>query len=159
MLLKQALASPLWQGNKFSARLPGTEWELDKLHSMCTQAVFGMGTETVYGPCYRSASALTEYSFDMNFDPGDHRILEQIGQTLGFQGVFAEQDKLNLYRRGDFFKTHVDIPAEPSTNGAMFGTLVLCLPSWHMGGELAISHGPLKASTDWAEASADNAVQ
>ncbi|KAK9839586.1 hypothetical protein WJX84_011338 [Apatococcus fuscideae] len=103
-------------------------------------------------PFHVSGSVNLENPIDLAWQGGKETSSQQGCQAL-------KQDKLNLYRRGDFFKTHVDIPAEPSTNGAMFGTLVLCLPSWHMGGELAISHGPLKASTDWAEASADNAVQ
>ena len=46
---------------------------------------------------YRRASALSDYSFESTFHSGDHGILEEIGETLGIQGVHAGQDKLNLY--------------------------------------------------------------
>lgn len=108
---------------------------------------------------YRRASALSDYSFESTFQPGEHGILEEIGDTLGFQDVYAEQDKVNLYYRGDFFKPHVDTPAPRKDEGVMFGTLVLCLPSQHEGGELDVFHGPRQASTDWAAESGGSVVQ
>jgi len=45
--------------------------------------------------------------------------------------------KLLLYEEGAFFKPHQDSEKTPG----MFGTLVICLPSPHQGGEVVLSHG------------------
>lgn len=51
--------------------------------------------------------------------------------------VYAELYKLLLYEEGAFFMPHQDSEKAPG----MFGTLIICLPSAHQGGELVLEHG------------------
>ncbi|OCK74373.1 hypothetical protein K432DRAFT_469906 [Lepidopterella palustris CBS 459.81] len=58
-------------------------------------------------------------------------------EDLGVQvPTSAESYKLLLYEEGAFFKAHRDTEKTPG----MFGTLVICLPSEHTGGEVHLSH-------------------
>ncbi|KAI1937725.1 hypothetical protein LOZ66_004006 [Ophidiomyces ophidiicola] len=50
--------------------------------------------------------------------------------------IRAERYKFLLYEPGAFFLPHQD---SPKANG-MFGTLVVCLPSKHDGGEVVVTH-------------------
>lgn len=59
--------------------------------------------------------------------------------------------KLNMYSKGGFFQPHVDSPAEDE----MIGTLVVCLPSYHKGGELCVNHDGLQHVFDFSEHSGD----
>ena len=43
-------------------------------------------------------------------------------------------DKLNVYQKGDFFKDHIDTPRGVN----MFGSLVICLPVYHIGGKFVL---------------------
>lgn len=52
------------------------------------------------------------------------------------QNVQAEPYKLLLYEEGSFFKRHKDSEKAPG----MIGTLVICLPSKHEGGDVHLSH-------------------
>ncbi|GAQ79191.1 hypothetical protein KFL_000260060 [Klebsormidium nitens] len=53
------------------------------------------------------------------------------------------------YRTGDFFKSHVDTPRRED----MFGSLVVCLPFEHEGGELHIRRGSVTSVIDWSSKS------
>ena len=67
-----------------------------------------------------------------------------------------ERYKLNVYSGGGFFKSHVDSPS----GNEMIGTLVLCLPSPHKGGELFVSHDGLEHVFDFSNHSGDkNKIQ
>jgi len=64
--------------------------------------------------------------------------------------------KLNIYSKGGFFQPHVDSP----TYDNMVGTLVICLPSYHKGGELCVSHDGVQHVFDFSEHSGDaNTIQ
>ncbi|GAQ89541.1 hypothetical protein KFL_005340060 [Klebsormidium nitens] len=60
--------------------------------------------------------------------------------------------KINVYGEGGFFKRHVDSPRDVKN---MIGTLVVCLPSEHEGGELVVSHGGVDHVFDFAPRSGD----
>lgn len=45
--------------------------------------------------------------------------------------------RLNVYGEGGFFKAHVDTPKDPAR---MIGSLVVCLPTKHTGGDLLVTH-------------------
>lgn len=45
--------------------------------------------------------------------------------------------KLLLYGEGAFFKPHTDTEKLPG----MYGTMVVCLPSTHSGGDVHLPHG------------------
>jgi hypothetical protein len=64
----------------------------------------------------------------------------------------AERYKLLLYEEGAFFKAHRDTEKVPG----MFGTLVICLPSYHSGGEVFLEHNNKKHTIKTAGDSAWN---
>ena len=66
--------------------------------------------------------------------------------TFG-QGEANVYDK-NYRDAGGHFKSHVDTPQSV----AMFGSLVVCLPSRFSGGQLVTRHGGKKICYDWSSA-------
>ena len=89
--------------------------------------------------------------------PGSGLIEEYIEDTLTpGRSVRLDRYKLNVYSKGGFFRPHVDTPSGHD----MIGTLVLCLPSTHKGGELCINHDGLQHVFDFSQESSDsNRVQ
>lgn len=74
------------------------------------------------------------------------RILAETGRGLGCENaaIQAELYKLLVYDPGGFFLAHRDSEKAPG----MFGTLLLQLPSPHVGGELRIRHGSRETRID-----------
>lgn len=78
--------------------------------------------------------------------------------------VRAELYKLNVYPEGGHFMAHVDTPRSPKEGSegeggpTMCGSLVVCLPSVHEGGELVVRHNGQAIIFSWGPASA-NAIQ
>ena len=68
--------------------------------------------------------------------------------------VQFRQHKLNIYSQGGFFKPHVDTPTHP----AMIGSVVVCLPSVHTGGELVVQSNGDTQVFDFSEHSGDPAM-
>jgi hypothetical protein len=62
-------------------------------------------------------------------------------------GPTLKVNKLNIYGPGGFFKSHVD--AAHSAN--QVGTVVVCLPSPHKGGELEVRNNDSQVIIDFAE--------
>ena len=84
--------------------------------------------------------------------PGSRSIEEHIEDTLTpGRYVKLNRYKLNVYSEGGFFKPHVDSPS----GDEMIGTLVLCLPSPHKGGELCVNHDGLQHVFDFSQHSGD----
>lgn len=119
--------------------------DLQTLIDTCTQASFGLGGKDVLDPSYRSALKLDTTQFASTFCPYQSGIISTIerefvnfGENRGtdYKKIRAELYKLNVYREGDFFKSHVDTPRGKS----MFGTIVVCLPTVHEGGQLVLRH-------------------
>jgi len=103
---------------------------------------FKLEREHVYGSTSRMISDI----------PGGRSIYEHIEDTLTpGRGVKLDQYKLNVYSEGGFFKPHVDSPSDHE----MIGTLVLCLPSPHKGGELLVNHDGLQHVFDFSKYSND----
>ncbi|KAB5578894.1 hypothetical protein GE09DRAFT_1023195 [Coniochaeta sp. 2T2.1] len=65
----------------------------------------------------------------------DNHVLKRAAAGLGLTDIAARLQKLLLYEKGSFFKPHKDSEVEPG----MVGTLVVCLPSQHKGGEVHLS--------------------
>ncbi|KAJ3193544.1 hypothetical protein HK101_004647 [Irineochytrium annulatum] len=109
---------------------------MEALVNACEPATFGLGSKDVYDPLYRKALKLDSGRFAMNKDP-TAALMEKISKTLAWKdsSVVAEMYKLNIYGPGGHFKTHVDSPRASN----MFGSLVVCLPSAHTGGQLVLS--------------------
>ena len=71
--------------------------------------------------------------------------------TFTVEEDFSIFYKVNVYSEGGFFKPHADSPC----GDEMIGTLVLCLPSPHKGGELCVSHDGLEHVFDFSNHSGD----
>ncbi|KIX97549.1 uncharacterized protein Z520_07002 [Fonsecaea multimorphosa CBS 102226] len=125
-------------------RLPLSPEDAKALIRVSRQAPFGKGTETLVDETVRKTWEIDgkELSFENNArNTWLDRVLDHVSERLGIPGgagsVQAELYKLLVYEEGAFFKPHKD--TEKTKN--MFGTLVVCLPSEHVGGGVRLIHG------------------
>ena len=127
--------------------------------SSCQAATFGRQGQDVYDATYREALKLEPSQFTTNFHPHDYGILDDLAQILlpsylggdredeDLLGVHAELYKLNVYSApSGIFKSHVDTPRSDN----QFGSLVVCLPASHEGGNLVIRHNSRVVNYDWS---------
>ena len=134
-------------------------------------ATFGKDGEEVLDGSYREAVKLDTNQFSTNFHPSDVGILDSITQVLlpgvatsfadgetTFEenlGVVVELYKLNIYSGpSGKFRAHVDTPR----GATQLGSLVVCLPYPHEGGQLRIAHQGRETVCDWSAEKGD-AVQ
>lgn len=129
-----------------------------KLLRDTTPASFGFKGQDVIDEKYRKASKLDTNAFSTNFNPYEVGIIDVIGQALlpkdpiQTQGIRAELYKLNVYQApSGFFKPHVDTPRSE----LQFGSLVVCLPRAHEGGQLVVRHQGQTMNFDWSQNSKD----
>lgn len=71
-----------------------------------------------------------------DWDAFIHTLLRDVVHPLGMTDVRADPYKLLLYEEVSFFKKHKDSEKAPG----MVGTLVICLPAKHEGGDVRLSH-------------------
>ena len=134
----------LYIPNYGSIGLPLPERDAQSIARVCKQAPFGKGDETVIDTSVRNTWELDSTEFQCQ-NPAwagyVTTLLDHVVKDLGV-GIKcrAEPYKLLLYEEGAFFKAHRDSEKVPG----MFGTLVICLPSKHTGGEVHLSHGKEK---------------
>ncbi|KAL6414139.1 hypothetical protein AUP68_00655 [Ilyonectria robusta] len=124
----------------------------------CEPATFGINKTEVLDETYRKASKMDTDKFSTDFHPHEHGIMDTIVQALAHGdhtskpsnlGVRAELYKLNVYSGpSGKFKPHVDTPRSTE----QMGSLVVCLPHPHQGGQLAVRHAGREIVFDWAEA-------
>ncbi|MCJ1368758.1 hypothetical protein MMC16_007904 [Acarospora aff. strigata] len=134
---------------------PLSDEDLKHLKLLSAPASFGKGKQETLDPEYRQALKLVADSVACNFDLSNWSVLAQIKQVLlphSNKEVLAQLDKVNLYTVGGFFKPHKDTPR----SSAMFGSLVLCLPSPFEGGQLVIRHKSGQKVYDWGAAEQDS---
>ena len=127
---------------------------LDKLLEYCKPAPFGDIKEmkTVLDPEVRLAYEIEAARFEMRRFLGMSSIEDHIEETLTpGREVELVPYKVNVYGEGGFFKPHVDNPSDHN----MIGTLVVCLPSPHKGGELLVNHDGLQHVFDFSKQSGD----
>jgi hypothetical protein len=144
--------------------LPLSERDAQLVSSVSHQAPYGKGTDTIIDPAVRETKELNADQFELK-NPEWLKALEavvgraatELGVSGQAAGVKAVLYKLLLYGKGAMFKEHreydprpiigVAIPADKlvlfssEKEPGMFGTLVICLPSKHEGGEVHITHG------------------
>ncbi|KAH7182606.1 uncharacterized protein B0J16DRAFT_321377 [Fusarium flagelliforme] len=125
------------------------------LLNACQPATFGVGSKEVLDEEYRKAGKMDTNDFCTDFSPYEHGIVDTINQALAQGshsagrglGVKAELYKLNVYSApSGKFKPHVDTPR----SDRQMGSLVVCLPVAHKGGQLAVRHGGREIVFDWA---------
>lgn len=127
---------------------------LDELLKYCNPAAFGDIKEmkTVLDPEVRLSYEIESARFKIYRYPGEISIEAHIEDKLTpGRHVKLIPYKVNVYDEGGFFKPHVDNPSDHS----MIGTLVICLPSPHKGGELLINHDGLQHVFDFSQHSGD----
>jgi hypothetical protein len=127
--------------NYGSVGLPLTVRDAEAIAHICSPSPFGKGSHTVVDASVRKTWELDFTSFECR-NPAWvvylDSIVKQTIEELGVQvSTRAERYKLLLYEKGAFFKAHKDSEKSPG----MFGTLVICLPSEHSGGEVHLIRG------------------
>ncbi|KAH8901559.1 hypothetical protein GQ53DRAFT_851435 [Thozetella sp. PMI_491] len=140
---------------------PETDGDLHRLVKSCQPATFGRGSQDVYDESYRRALKMDPTTFYATFDPYALGIIDTVAQMLlpsvidspTDRAVRAELYKLNvsILRPCGKFKPHVYTPRSPS----QFGSLVVCLPAEHEGGELKIRHKGEEMTFDFSTRRSD----
>ncbi|KAH7395257.1 hypothetical protein DE146DRAFT_697405 [Phaeosphaeria sp. MPI-PUGE-AT-0046c] len=134
--------------------LPLTERDAGAVAGVCRQAPFGKGDETLVDESVRKTWELDATEFtccNPAWSEYINKLAEHAMQGLGVEAPsHAEAYKLLLYAEGAFFKAHRDTEKVPG----MFGTLVICLPSEHTGGEVRLNHGGKEKIIETAPTSA-----
>ncbi|OAL43424.1 hypothetical protein IQ07DRAFT_579984 [Pyrenochaeta sp. DS3sAY3a] len=130
--------------------------EFQRLLTACQPASFGRGTQEVLDEKYRKAGKLDRTSFATTFCPYEAGIVDVVGQLLlpqatqdeNSRSIRAELYKLNVYSApSGKFKAHVDTPRSET----QVGSLVVCLPLSHEGGQLVVRHAGNEIEFDWSD--------
>ncbi|EJP63178.1 oxidoreductase, 2OG-Fe(II) oxygenase family protein [Beauveria bassiana ARSEF 2860] len=128
---------------------------LDSLRDDCKPATFGLNGKDVLDETYRKALKMDTELFCTTFDPYSLGIVDTVTQMLlpsfedpqTHRAVDARLYKLNIYSGpSGMFKAHVDTPR----SAAQFGSLVVCLPAEHHGGQLKVRHKGEETTFDWS---------
>ncbi|PLW11334.1 hypothetical protein PCANC_19353 [Puccinia coronata f. sp. avenae] len=119
---------------------PLQEQTVRQLIAKSHQAPYGRRSETLVDVSVRNTWEINRDHLQF-FDPAWQRYLVDLGDLvatkLGIDGpIRLELYKLLIYEKGAMFKAHTDTEKTPG----MFGTLVICLPSAHTGGEVIVTH-------------------
>lgn len=132
-----------------SLSFPLLEAQAAALISAAESAPYGRGEQTVIDTMVRRVWQVDAGRVRLG---GKHwtqslqRVLTEVARGLGCEGaaIRAELYKLLIYDPGGFFLPHRDSEKAPG----MFGTLLIQLPSPHLGGELRIRHGSREVHID-----------
>ena len=124
--------------------------QLKEMIAFAEAAPYGKGSRTVFDETIRKCWQLDASCFAFD-GPQWKKFLKQtlsvIREDLGIRGkISARPYKLLLYGKGGHFKAHKD----SEKLDAMFGTLVIALPSKHEGGRLLIRHGGREIALDFS---------
>lgn len=125
---------------------PIKETQAISLIENARRAPFGKGSETIVDTSVRSVWEISPDQFSFE-NPQWNTVLDEIlDEVRGGLGM-EEKDisysfyKMLIYEQGDFFLPHKDLEKEEG----MFGTLIISLPSAHIGGTLNIQHNGKEA--------------
>ncbi|EQB54196.1 hypothetical protein CGLO_06000 [Colletotrichum gloeosporioides Cg-14] len=119
---------------------PLKEEQARSLIEKTRQAPFGKGSDTVVDTTVRNTWELDPTQFELR-NPQWNAIINQLcaraAHDMGINApIIPDLYKLLIYEKGAMFKAHVDTEKIPG----MFGTMVVCLPSPHEGGEVVAKH-------------------
>ncbi|UNI17917.1 hypothetical protein JDV02_004224 [Purpureocillium takamizusanense] len=120
--------------------MPLGEAQAARLIDKCRHAPFGRKEETLVDLSVRKCWEMDRSQFSFR-DPAWPSYLKMIcanvALDLGIDAVVhAEIYKMLIYGEGAMFKAHTDT----EKCSGMFGTLVVCLPSAHGGGDVVVKH-------------------
>ncbi|KAK2014117.1 2OG-Fe(II) oxygenase superfamily protein [Colletotrichum eremochloae] len=120
--------------------LPLQEPQIRQVIDKAIQAPFGKGSKTIIDTMVRNTWELDSKQFELRsprWGRDLQRICAIVASDMGIRSsVGAELYKLLVYEKGAMFKAHTDSEKCPG----MFGTLVICLPSAHEGGDVVVKH-------------------
>ncbi|PPJ53879.1 hypothetical protein CBER1_04604 [Cercospora berteroae] len=123
--------------------LPVHELAAQRLIAASHQAPFGKGSETIVDQNVQRTWELNLDQFRVCNPAFNNTIpsplLVNVADELGVPKgttISAQLHKLLIYERGAMFRAHTDTEKVPG----MLGTLVICLPSAHEGGDLVLTH-------------------
>jgi len=121
--------------------LPLREEQVRQLIAKAHQAPFGRRSETLVDVSVRNTWEINADQLRF-LDPAWPnyllRLSKLVATNLGIDGpIRLELYKMLIYEKGAMFKPHTDTERTPG----MFGTLIICLPSPHTGGEVVVKHG------------------
>ncbi|KAJ0419520.1 hypothetical protein BJY00DRAFT_313909 [Aspergillus carlsbadensis] len=123
--------------------LPVTPDVAKSIAAACHASPYGKGSETLIDESVRKTSELDASQFSLRNPTWEFqlnailsRIIPALGVDASPREVEADLYKLLLYEEGAFFLPHQD---SEKVEG-MFGTLVICLPSKHKGGDVIAHH-------------------
>ena len=124
--------------------------QVKELTALAEAAPYGKGTRTVLDETIRKCWQVDASCFSFD-SPQWKKFLKQtlavISEDLGIRGkISAHPYKLLVYGKGGHFKAHKD----SEKLDAMFGTLVIALPSKHEGGRLCIRHDGREIEVDFS---------
>ncbi|KAG7053496.1 P4Hc domain containing protein [Colletotrichum scovillei] len=128
------------------------------------KATFGLNGRHEFDETYRKAQKLGAGDFCTTFCPYETGIIDAVCQVLlpsydtdeDTRAIRAELYNMNIYSGpSGKFKAHVDTPRSPY----QIGSLVVCLPMKHEGGELAVRHFGQTHTFDWAKNSNNSVIQ
>ncbi|ETI24626.1 hypothetical protein G647_03995 [Cladophialophora carrionii CBS 160.54] len=122
--------------------LPLSQHDAQTIISKSQQSPFGKGSQTIVDTSIRKSWQLDPAQFTIRnpqwqqaIDNVARKIHRELALDIEPDNFSAELYKLLLYEPGAFFKPHKDSEKAPG----MFGTLAICLPSAHEGGELILT--------------------
>ena len=114
-------------------------------------APYGKGLSTVRDDRVRKCRQIDAAKLSLRAPEWQHylqRTVDKAAADLGVDGkVSAELYKLLIYQEGGHFLPHRDT----EKLAAMFGTLIIALPSAHEGGRLLVRHGGEEVAVDFSQ--------
>ena len=114
-------------------------------------APYGKGLSTVRDDRVRKCRQIDAAKLSLHAPQWQHylqRTVDKAAKDLGIDGeVTAELYKLLIYQEGGHFLPHRDT----EKLAAMFGTLIVALPSAHEGGRLLVRHGGEEVAVDFSQ--------
>jgi hypothetical protein len=125
--------------------------QIRELLATAEEAPFGQGEKTVHDRTVRQCHQLDAARLEFRSPEWKKylkEILTQIREDLGIESkISAHPYKLLIYGPGGHFRPHRDT----EKLDAMFGTLLIALPSSHEGGLLTIRHGGEEVAVDFSD--------
>ncbi|KAK3368820.1 hypothetical protein B0T24DRAFT_533126 [Lasiosphaeria ovina] len=138
--IKEANIKPFFVQDVGPVGFPLQESTARQLIEKARQAPYGKGSETFVDTSVRNTWELDASQLDHmvpqwtpTVDDACKWAAKQLGITVP---ITAQLYKMLIYEEGAMFKAHTDTEKVPG----MFGTLVICLPSEHQGGDLVLKH-------------------
>ncbi|KAL2839316.1 hypothetical protein BJX68DRAFT_272189 [Aspergillus pseudodeflectus] len=123
--------------------LPVSAKVAKSIAATCHASPFGKGSQTLIEESVRKTWALDASQFslrnplwELQLKAISSEIVPALGVDANPYEVQAELYKFLVYEEGAFFSSHQD---SEKAEG-MFGTLVICLPSKHEGGDVTATH-------------------